>query len=125
MLAKLKGLIGGIVAAAHNAWLQIPAAVREALSLALAVFIAAAIAQVRNFGWYLPADWPGLQTELLAFWAYALPPLMVLAALLIRTKIAPPIVEWFLVTFGYYLLPPARGQRAGIQLQPGAWYRGA
>jgi hypothetical protein len=120
MLARLKSWIGGVVAAVHNAWLNIPAAIREAVSLALAVFIAAAIAQARNFGWYLPSDWAGLQTELLAFWAYALPPLTVLAVLLIRTKIVPPIVEWFLETFGY--VTPRSYGLAGLPPQ-GAWLK--
>jgi hypothetical protein len=95
--------MGQVVAAIHNAWLQIPPGIRVALSFSAAVLVAAAIGLVQAFNWILPGSLIDAKAEVIAFLTYAVPVLAILATQLVRSKIAPAIVAWFLSTFGYTL----------------------
>jgi hypothetical protein len=93
--------IGSIVTAIHNAWLSIPPGVRVALSFSVAALVAAALGLLQAFNWVIPSSMVDAKGEVIAFLTYALPVLAVLATQLVRSKIAPAIVAWFLSTFGY------------------------
>jgi Na+/melibiose symporter-like transporter len=98
------------VAWAHNDWLRLPAGVRSALSFSVAVLVASAIGLIQAFGWFVPASTADAKGEAIAFLTYAVPVLAVLVAQLVRSKVAPALVAWFLGTFGY--APASKVQRA-------------
>jgi hypothetical protein len=93
--------VSQFIASLHNAWLQLDPGVRAALSFSAAVLLAAAIGLTQAFAWFVPASVVDAKGEVIAFLAYALPVLAVLVAQLVRSKIAPALVGWFLRTFGY------------------------
>ena len=93
--------LAAIIAAIHNAWLTIPLGIRTAISFSVAVVVASAIALVQGYGWLVPTSLDAVKGEAIAFLTYAVPILAVLVAQLVRSKIAPAIVTWFLSTFGY------------------------
>ena len=115
--------MAALIAQAHNAWLRIDPGVRVALSFSAAVLVAAAIGLVQAFGWFVPGSVAGAQAEVIAFLTYAVPVLAVLATQLVRSKIAPAIVQWFLATFGF--APASKVQRpaAGGLVRGDIWVR--
>ena len=94
-------MIPALVAKIHNAWLTIPLGIRTAISFSAAVVVASDIALVQGYGWLVPTSLDAVKGEAIAFLTYAVPILAVLVAQLVRSKIAPAIVTWFLSTFGY------------------------
>jgi hypothetical protein len=93
MLSQLKDAIGALVAKIHNGWLYLPAWLRKGLRDVVVAVIALAFA----FGFQWPANLDDLKAQIVAFWILAVPA----AAAVIRTEILPPLVSWFLETFGY------------------------
>lgn len=103
-------MFANLVAKIHNAWLRLPVGIRTALSFSVAVLVASAIGLVGAFGWFVPTSTADAKGEVLAFLTYAVPVLAVLATQLIRSKVAPAIVAWFLGTFGF--APASKAHRA-------------
>ena len=95
------------IANIHNAWLQLDPGVRAALSFSAAVLLAAAIGLVQGFGWV----------------TYAVPVLAVLVAQLVRSKIAPAFVAWFMSTFGYAPAYKVQTPSAGGLRRSDIWVR--
>jgi hypothetical protein len=93
--------IGSIVATIHNAWLRLPAPVREALGYSVAILAATLIAMGKAFAWTIPDSPAAAWSELVAFATIAAPVLMALAVVLVRSKVAPAVISWFLGAFGY------------------------
>jgi hypothetical protein len=116
--------IAKFIAAIHDAWLKLSPGVRVALSFSAAVLAAAAIGLVQAFGWFIPGSIAGAKAEVIAFLTYALPVLAVLATQLVRSKIAPALVAWFLSTFGYATAARAQvpATRDGLS-RPDIWVR--
>jgi hypothetical protein len=103
----------------HNAWLTIPEGIRAALSFCAATVAAEAVALIENYGWFVPSDVNAAKGEALAFLAYAVPVLAVLVAQLVRSTIAPAVVNWFLSTFGY------KTEGFGFAGKPADWVKAA
>jgi hypothetical protein len=101
--------IGSLIKTLHNYWLKLDPGVRVALSFSAAILVAAAIGLVQAFNWIIPVSVVDAKAEVVAFLAYAVPVLAVLVTQLVRSKIAPAIVAWFLSTFGY--APAAKVQK--------------
>ena len=93
--------IGAFVAALHNEWLKFDPGVRAAVSFSGAVLVATAIGLIQAFGWFIPGSVADAKGEVIVFLTYAVPVLAVLAAQLVRSRIAPAVVRWFLTTFGF------------------------
>jgi hypothetical protein len=111
------------IADIHNAWLKLDPGVRAALSFSAAVLLAAAIGLTQAFAWFVPASVVDARGEVIAFLAYALPVLAVLVAQLVRSKIAPVIVAWFLSTFGFAPAYKVQRPAAGGLKRPDIWVR--
>ena len=111
------------IANIHNAWLQLDPGVRAALSFSAAVLLAAAIGLVQGFGWVIPASVVDAKGEVIAFLTYALPVLAVLVAQLVRSKIAPAFVAWFMSTFGYAPAYKVQTPSAGGLRRSDIWVR--
>ena len=112
----------------HNAWLAIPAGIRVALSFSAVAVATAAVALVQQFGWFLPTSVTDAKGEGLAFLTYAVPVLAVLIAQLVRSQIAPAIVNWFLSSFGYVdyqAIGSPYPSGAQALLHDGRWYKAA
>jgi hypothetical protein len=117
-------VFGQDIATAHNAWLKLDPGFRIALSYSVAILVAAAIGLSQAFGWAIPGSIAGAKAEVIAFLTYAVPVLAVLATQLVRSKIAPAIVAWFLSTFGYATAARAQvpATRDGLS-RPDIWVR--
>jgi hypothetical protein len=110
------------IANIHNLWLMIPVGIRAALSFSVAVLVASAIALVQGYGWFIPTSTDALKGEAIAFITYAVPVLAVLVTQLVRSQIAPAVVQWFLSTFGFQS-GVAFSKSAALPVKTGLWVK--